>query len=131
MKIDKDKSGLLDSNEIREAIQMSRQKMSEKEVHQLIQNIDNNSNVKIDYTEFLVATINLQAIVTDELLASLFSCFDIDHTGGITVQSTKDAFNKFGKSVTDEEIKQIFKEFDTDHNERIDFKEFQMVMNSF
>lgn len=39
MKIDKDKSGLLDSNEIREAIQMSRQKMSEKEVHQLIQNL--------------------------------------------------------------------------------------------
>ncbi len=36
MKIDKDKSGLLDANEIREAIQMSRQKMSEKEVQQLI-----------------------------------------------------------------------------------------------
>ncbi len=71
-----------------------------------------------------MATINLQNIVTDELLASLFSCFDIDHTGAITVQSTKDALTKFGKSVTDEEIKQIFKEFDTDHNEKIDFTEF-------
>lgn len=97
MKIDSDKSGLLDVNEIKVAIQSSRLKMSEREVQQLISNIDNNSNVKIDYTEFLVATINLQNVITDELLASLFSCFDIDDAGAITAQSIRDAFNKFGK----------------------------------
>ena len=78
MKIDSDKSGMLDVNEIKVAVLNSKIKMSEKDVHRLIQNIDNNSNVKIDYTEFLVATIDLKNIVTDELLASLFSCFDVN-----------------------------------------------------
>lgn len=80
-KIDTDKSGLLDADEIRQAVRQSKFKISKREVEELIDNIDNNDNTQIDYTEFIASTMDVKKILTEEKIHAIFDCFDVDHTG--------------------------------------------------
>lgn len=50
----------------------------------MIENIDYAGNGKINYSEFLMATIELKSVLTNEKLAALFKYFDTDNSGVIT-----------------------------------------------
>ncbi len=95
--IDTDHSGLIDASEFKNAISNSKVKITEREAQELIDSIDNNLNTKIDYTEFLASTINLDKALTQQKIHALFNCFDVDHKGQISGQNIKTAFTKFGR----------------------------------
>lgn len=80
-KIDTDKSGLIDVNELKQAVAKSHLKISDKELTALIENIDNNDNSQIDYTEFITSCIDIDKVLTKEKLSAIFDCFDVEHTG--------------------------------------------------
>ena len=103
-------------------------KITEREVQELIDNIDNNDNTSIDYTEFMASTIDLNKVLTEDKLQALFSCFDVDHTGHITAQSLKSAFTKFGRVIADQDVEEIMKMHDGDNNNSIDITEFKAMM---
>ena len=56
----------------------SKIKISERELEELIDNIDNNDNRLIDYTEFITSCIDIDKVLTDEKLNAIFDCFDVD-----------------------------------------------------
>ena len=68
--------------------------------------LDLNKSGSIDYTEFLVGSIKPSEYVTEENLQRAFHFFDIDHSGGITIEQ----FSVFleGKNQSKEEIKELF-----------------------
>jgi len=66
--------------------------------------LDLAKNQKINYSEFLTATINVDQYLTEERRNALFSSIDIDQTGKITIDNIKNAFTKFGIEVSDDEI---------------------------
>ena len=103
-KIDKDFSGFLELSELEQAIQNAQFNMTNEEIASIVQELDFADNKKINYSEFIAATINAAEFLTEDKLEAIFKSFDIDNTGEITSQNLKDAFSKFGKEVTEEDI---------------------------
>lgn len=83
-KIDTDMSGFLEFKELEQAIHNANFKMSSKEIHDIVKEIDYMDNQKINYSEFLAATINTAEFLTDQKLHAIFKTFDFDGTGEIT-----------------------------------------------
>jgi|TARA_B110001450_G_C17483089_1_gene425068 Ca2+-binding EF-hand superfamily protein len=95
----------------------------------VVKELDFADNKKINYSEFIAATINAADFLTHDKLEAIFKSFDIDNTGEITAQNLKDAFSKFGKEVSDDEIEQIMKAHDIDGGKTISLEEFTEMMN--
>ena len=72
----------------------SEQHMSHKEIQEIIKQIDYDENDKINYSEFLAATINVKQYLTNERLLAIFHSFDIHDTGYITEQELQQGFSK-------------------------------------
>lgn len=60
-------------------------KFSESELDKIINEVDYHGNNKINYTEFLAATISVKKILTKEHLLAMFRQFDTDGSGYLTV----------------------------------------------
>jgi Ca2+-binding EF-hand superfamily protein len=90
----------------------------------VVKELDFADNKKINYSEFIAATINAADFLTHDRLEAIFKSFDIDNTGEITAQNLKDAFSKFGKEVSDDEIDTIMKAHDLDGGKTISLEEF-------
>ena len=127
-KLDNDGSGTLEIEELQRAIENAKMNISEAEIRQIIKEIDYAENGKINYSEFISATINTKDFLTEDRLQAIFQSFDIDNTKYITIQNLKDAFSKFGRSISQREIEQIMKEHDKDGDQQIDFNEFKEMM---
>jgi len=127
-KIDYDKSGLLDTTELKQAVKESKINISERELELLIDNIDNNDNRMIDYTEFITSCIDIEKVLTEEKLNAIFDCFDVDHTGIITFDTIKRAFTKFGREIPDKEVIDIILKHDMNNDNEINFDEFKIMM---
>ena len=61
--------------------------MTADELEQIIKKLDYAENNKINYSEFLAATINMKDYLTNERIEMIFDKFDTDKTGKITVNS--------------------------------------------
>lgn len=83
-KIDKDYSGFLEIQELEQAIKNADFNMSSEEIRQIVSELDFADNKKINYSEFIAATINAAEFLTEDKLEAIFKSFDIDNTGEIT-----------------------------------------------
>ena len=76
--IDTDSSGLISAEELKESIRSSQMSITEEQVNHIIDRIDYNKNNQINYTEFLVATIDVESVLKEENVQQLFNIFDTD-----------------------------------------------------
>lgn len=102
--IDKDETGMISLDELSEALQQSGHKLTRQEIKQIIDNVDYAGNGKINYSEFLVATIELKQVLSYDKLWAIFKYFDTDNSGIITAKNLKDAFAKTGKNLSEAEV---------------------------
>ena len=70
-------------------------------VKEIMKNVDYQGNGKINYSEFLAATVSLQKVLTDEKLYALFKHFDTDNSDFITPENIKEAFLQGGRQLTE------------------------------
>ena len=61
------------------------------ELDSIISEIDSHGLKRINYTEFLAATISVKKILTNERLYAMFRQFDADGSGYITPQDIVEA----------------------------------------
>jgi len=66
--------------------------------------VDYFGNKKINYTEFLVATLDVKQFMDDQKLQAVFSQFDTDSSGKITTENIITAMNKIGHDITQKEL---------------------------
>ena len=71
--IDKDQTGLINAEELKNAIKQSNIDIPEAKINEIIDEVDYFGNKKINYTEFLVATLDVKAFLDDAKLQALFS----------------------------------------------------------
>lgn len=95
-KIDKDSSGYISATELKEALNEANVKYMEHELDQIISEVDFHGEKRINYTEFLAATISVKKILTNERLYAMFKQFDADGSGYITPQDIVEAMQKLG-----------------------------------
>ncbi len=98
--MDKDGTGYISAVELKEALKEANIAYSEKEIEEIINEVDFRGNKKINYSEFLAATVSVKKILTEEKLQAIFKQFDTDSSGKITAKNIAEAFKKIGSQVT-------------------------------
>jgi len=62
--IDQDKTGFLHNKEMKQALKQSEVTLKNSEINGIIRELDFNSDGKITYSEFLVATVDLDECIS-------------------------------------------------------------------
>ena len=127
--IDIDKTGYITPGELSQALADAGNILNAKQVESIVKNIDYYGNKKINYSEFIAATLDCHKFLTKERLWILFKHFDTDNTNYITHGNLKEALAHSGKEVYDFEVEEMIKDHDIEKNGKISFKEFRTMMN--
>ena len=84
------------ASELAEVLKKKQLSMSTKEIQEMIQEVDYHGNGKINYSEFLSATINVRTFMTEQKMQAIFQQFDTDNSGKITQENIYFAMQKLG-----------------------------------
>lgn len=125
--LDEDKTGYVDAEELSKALRDSSLDVSEEQIIAIIK-VDEAGNNKINYTEFLMATITTRNLLNENRLMMLFKEFDTDDTGYITKENLEEAFSKLEKTLSPSEIKIILDTHDSSKDGKISYEEFEKMM---
>lgn len=90
-----------------------------------MENVDVHKNGKINYSEFIAATISIQEFLTEEKLWMIFRHFDVDDTDYISRENIVEAMKKMGKELTEQEVDEALNLHDITKNQKISFEEFR------
>ena len=85
-------------------------------------------NKKINYTEFLVATMDVQNFLDEQKFNALFQQFDTDGSGNITAENIVSAMQKLGHEITQEELENIMDQHDLAKDGVISKQEFKALL---
>ena len=126
---DKCKDGQISYDELKQGlIQLKSHNINENDIIALFKSIDVDQNGRIDYTEFLAATIQKVNYLRNERLWEAFCMFDKDNSGHITKDELLQAL-KAEKS-QEKEIEKYIKAVDKNGDGQIDYKEFLELMGA-
>ena len=98
-----------------------------EEVEKIFQKVDIDGSGFIDYSEWVVATINKERLLTREKLQAAFNLFDKDGGGTVSAHEIKEILCS-GEDIDDEVWDRIVNEIDEDGNGEIDIEEFTLMM---
>ena len=98
--IDKDKTGSLSADELKQAVLKCNIDVPQDRVDDIIAEVDYFGNKRINYTEFLVATLDVKSFLDDQKLEAVFKQFDTDNSGVITQDNIVNAMQKMGHAIT-------------------------------
>jgi len=103
-------------------------KLSDDGFKQIFKRIDTYKNGKINFTEFLAATIELHANIEEDRIWDAFEQIDCDNTGFISKKNLRDLL---GKDYTEERVNRIFDELNLESNcDKISFEEFSKAFRN-
>ena len=71
--------------------------------------VDIQPNGKINYEEFIEATVVLEKFMIEERMWIVFRHLDIDDTNTIKRENIKEAMQQLGREMTEDEIKALLK----------------------
>lgn len=101
--IDKDHTGKININELDKAFKESNIEVDEEELKKIISYTEaQDGSGKIEYTDFIVASLNQKDFIDKERLITAFKYFDIDSSGYIDSSDVKKALLRSGKKFTDQ-----------------------------
>ncbi|WIA08867.1 hypothetical protein OEZ85_008288 [Tetradesmus obliquus] len=127
--MDKDASGTITVDEMRDGLRAKGSKIPESELQRIMENADVNGDGKVDYEEFLAATMHLGKLEREENLYRAFQFFDKDGSGYITIDELQTALKEHGDAAAvAAHIKDILADVDKDNDGRIDYEEFCSMM---
>lgn len=78
-------------------------------IDQLFQKLDFCNTGKINYSDFLAATVDKKQALTNANLIFAFNYFDTENKGYITKHDLKEVFRRQGKHLGDEQLNEIIR----------------------
>ena len=92
--------------------------LTEEEAKHIVEEIDSSGSHKINYSEFIAATMKAKAFLEghagQEKLDAIFQMFDTTNHGKISAENIKNFMEKIGKDIDDAEIETTMNKFDKD-----------------
>lgn len=130
--LDISKTGRITKDELLQGFQAFTHEARE-EVDAIFQEVDLDGNGEIEFSEWVVASIDKNSLITDDKLKMAFGLFDKDGGGTIDSKEVKSTLTGFsGESEMTEEENRIWTELvnevDLDGNGEIDFYEFSHMI---
>ena len=124
--MDKNNDGMLSKEEISEGYEEHFGiAIEDEELDKIFSAIDTDGSGAIDYSEFLMATMNEQQLMSKEKLKQAFKMFDKDNSGTISKQEIREALGNLDEEVADKMISEV----DANGDGEISFEEFEKMMN--
>jgi len=107
--LDKNGDGKLSKEEIFEGYDLFFGKNLDKEtIEKMFDSVDIDKSGFIDYSEFVIASMNEKTLLTNEKLQAAFKMFDKDGSGLISAAEIKEVLC-FGKTLSEEAVNEIIK----------------------
>lgn len=129
--LDKDGDGQLDRKELKEAYSKSESIFgSEEEIEEIFKKIDVNNTGHIDFSEFLLATLDYKKGIREKELRQIFSLIDKDKSGNLEREEIAEFFN-LGAPEKASELNKMMNEADANKDGKISLEEFFSIMNAF
>jgi calcium-dependent protein kinase len=125
--LDITKSGSLSREELLIGYRELMGDLAEAEVDRIMDIADTDKSGAIDYSEWVVATINKNLLLSDEKLRQAFDLFDRDGGGSISSDEIKEVLG-IGKKLDDKIWNEIIGEVDIDGDGEISYEEFKEMM---
>ena len=126
--IDKNGDGKLSKEEILDGYdQFFGKNMEKSEIEKMFDSVDIDKSGFIDYSEFVIASMNEKNLLTNEKLQAAFKMFDKDSSGFISSEEIKEILG-FGKTLSEEAVNDIIKQVDENGDGQISFEEFSTMM---
>lgn len=129
--LDRNGDGVLTINEIRSALHKI-QNVSQlgDDIDNLLMELDTDGNGRIDYTEFIAASIDHKLYEKESLCKAAFKVFDLDMDGRISPQELSHVINVtfLQEAFEQSTIDSLLKEVDINQDGYIDFNEFMKMM---
>lgn len=119
--LDSQCDGSLTQAELRKGIKSCGMKMSEDAIQDLFDSLDANHNHKINYYEWLSATMDTKLLEVESAMKDLFHFLDIDGNGSIDLAELR-------KIVSDSEAGAVIKRADSSHDGLLQWDEFKALM---
>jgi calcium-dependent protein kinase len=101
--------------------------LNDQEVDEMFQKVDADNSGEIDYSEFVVATMNEKNLLSNNKLQTAFKMFDKDGGGSISTDEIKQVLS-FGQTLDEKVINDIIKQVDANGDGEISFEEFAEMM---
>ena len=122
--------GVLTKEEVRKGYQdYFGRALSDEEIDKMFDKVDVDKSGEIDYSEFIVASMNEKNLLSNNKLQAAFQMFDKDGGGSISVDEIKQVLS-FGKSLDEKVVMDIIKQVDDNNDGEISFEEFAQMMKS-
>ena len=103
---------------------------TDEEISKMMDELDSYGNGKINYSEFLAATVDASTFLTEQKMKSVFAMFDTDGSGKITETNMTNAFSKLGLNVPKAEIHAIMKAHDLKSDGVLSYEEFKSIFDT-
>lgn len=101
--------------------------LTDEQVDEMFAQCDADGSGEIDYSEFVVATMNEKNILSNNKLHTAFKMFDKDGGGSISTEEIKQVLS-FGQNLDEEVVQQIIKQVDANGDGEISYEEFAAMM---
>jgi len=128
---DAERDGDITTEELGKVLRKHGFRPSEEELRAMIDNVDkdNNGVGGIDFNEF-IAMMTRQGSDVEEDIAQSFKVFDRDSDGLITKEELMITMSNLGEPLSEEEVITMIEEADLDGDGKINFVEFQKLMEN-
>ena len=101
--------------------------MTSQRIKSIMKNVDYQGNGKINYSEFLAATVSVRSVLTGEKLYALFKHFDTDNSEYITPDNIREAFQQSGRELSELQTRKILSTHDSMGDGKLSFSEFKAI----
>jgi calcium-dependent protein kinase len=125
--LDLNKDGTISKEELQIGLAKINYSMSDFELNDLVDKLDNNKNNQIDFTEFVAAAIDRAKLLSEDKMRKCFKQFDKDNSGKISAQEFRQILQGTNK-IDDVVWTDLVQEIDTNNDGEIEYEEFQNML---
>ena len=109
--LDTKNTGFITVHDLKQAMQQLGFSAASDEIENIVQKVDYLEHGMINYTEFLIATLNYKEKIGDQLIHDAFSLFDIENKGYINLEDLKAGLVRNANYACTDEIADIVNEY--------------------
>ncbi|XP_023228541.1 troponin C-like [Centruroides vittatus] len=129
---DRDKKGYIHCDMVGTILRSMGQTFNERELRELISEVDADGSGEIEFDEFLVLTARFlleeDTAAMEQELREAFRLYDKEGNGYINVSDLRQILRALDDKLTEDELDEMIAEIDTDGSGTVDFEEFMEMM---